>query len=72
MQYLDLLHRTPTELKSKLRELEGLYQKIIRNKWAIAFNEVCINEQIMPKFTNYIFVEFFWRSVFMKNFLVEI
>ena len=52
MQYLDLLHRTPTELKSKLRELQGLYQRIIRYKWAIAFNEVCINKQIMPKFTN--------------------
>ena len=53
MRYLDLPHRAPTELKSKLRELEGLYQKIIRNKWAIAFNEVCINEQIMPKFTKF-------------------
>ena len=53
MQYLELLHRAPTIIKSKFRDLEGLHQKFIKNKWAIAFNEACISENIMPKYTNF-------------------
>ena len=33
-------------IKSKFRDLEGLHQKLIKNKWAIAFNEACINKNM--------------------------
>ena len=53
MNYLNLLHQAPTEIKSNLRELETLYQKSIKNKWSMTFNDVCLKENLLPKYTNF-------------------
>ena len=50
MNYLNLLHQAPTEIKSNLRELETLYQKSIKNKWSMTFNNVSLKENLLPKY----------------------
>ena len=53
MSYLNLLHQSRPEIKVKIRELETLYQKSIKSKWSLTFNNVCLNENIMPNYTNF-------------------
>ena len=52
MSFVNLLHQLPTNLKSMVRNLESINQKIIKTNWSIVFNNVCLNENIMPKYTN--------------------
>ena len=54
-------------IKLKFRDLEGLHQKFIKKKWAIAFNEACINENIMPKYTKAIYVNYCMYKVFLLS-----
>ena len=35
---------------TKLKKLENLYQKNIKNKWSQIFNNVCLTEYILPKY----------------------
>ena len=57
MNYLELLHQLPQNLKIKVRQYENLCQKKIRNKWSLIFNDVCLMENIMPIYTKvFVFV----------------
>ena len=38
-----------------IREFERIQKKICRHKMSIMFNEICINEEMLPKYT-YIYV----------------
>ena len=40
MDYMELLHSLPSELKSKIRKFENLKTKLINNSWSKIFNEV--------------------------------
>ena len=51
MDYGELLFNIPSELRHLFRKLENNEKKIIRNKWSKTFNDVCINENIMPNFS---------------------
>ena len=35
-----------------LREFERIQKKICRHKMSIMFNEICINEEMLPKYTH--------------------
>ena len=52
MNYMELLNSIPPDLKSKFRKLENLRTKLINNSWSNIFNEVCLNENLMPTYTN--------------------
>ena len=54
MDYMELLNSLPSELKSKIRKFENLKTKLINNSWSKIFNEVCLNEKLMPNYTNLI------------------
>ena len=41
----------PTE-KKLARKIENLEKKIINAKFAVSFNRKCIQENLLPKFTN--------------------
>ena len=51
MNYLELLHSIPTELKRKFRKCENLKIKLINNLWSTTFNETCIKENLLPNYT---------------------
>ena len=51
MDFGNLLYRVPVELRKLYRKLESTDKKIIRNKWSMTFNNVCLKENIMPTFS---------------------
>ena len=46
-----LLNKIPYELKRKFRYLEKICKKVNNLEWSIVFNETCLNEGIMPKYS---------------------
>ena len=50
MNYLELLHSIPTELKRKFRKCENLKIKLINNLWSTTFNEMCIKDYLSDVF----------------------
>ena len=52
-----LLNQITTDQKSLVRKLEKLDQKIVNCSYAIKFNETCVKEDILPKYTDiYIYI----------------
>ena len=51
MDYGRLLHQLPDELRTFIRKYEALSKKLINNKWSTKFNEICLEEDILPNFT---------------------
>ena len=55
MDYVAVLNTLPHNLMIKFRKLENLENKIISRKWSQIFNNVCIKENLVPKYTKIIF-----------------
>ena len=51
MNYVDLLHAAPADLKKMFRDLEKIKKKLINNNWSIRFNTICMKENIMPNYS---------------------
>ena len=54
-QYINQFHPNTIKVKKKEREFEGTQKKIYRHKMSIIFNEICINEEMLPKYI-YIYI----------------
>ena len=55
-RYGDLLHQSPLALRKVFRKLEALKKKIIKINWSIAFNSICLQENILPNYVIYIYI----------------
>ena len=53
--YGQYLNQFPPNTIKVIREFERIQKKICRHKMSIMFNEICINEQMRPKYT-YIYI----------------
>ena len=51
-----LIFNQPLEVKKKLRKLELLNKKLIRAESAKEFNVTCLQENLMPKYSKYIYI----------------
>ena len=51
MAYARLLHQIPEQLRRLYRNFEALRKKQIQNEWSMKFNEICLQEGILPNFT---------------------
>ena len=51
MDYGRLLHQLPEELRTLMRKYEALRKKLINNEWSTKFNEICLQEDVLPNFT---------------------
>ena len=51
-----ILFMLPTEIKNKIRKLEKAHNVFINNKYGIIFNETCIKERLLPKYTTDIYI----------------
>ena len=64
-----ILHKLPEEQRKVIRKKEKLQKKVIKNKYAIVFNQTCLKENILPAYTQFIstlypsFIAFIWISV---------
>ena len=57
MAYATLLHKLPPELRTIFRKYENLSKKLINVKWSIEFNSICLQENILPNYSNiYIYI----------------
>ena len=52
MIYGNLLNNLSLDNKMKYRNLENLNKKLIKKKWSVVFNTTCLNNKILPKYTN--------------------
>ena len=51
MIYTELLFNLPNDLLSQVRKLENVKNKISRAEWSQHFNNVCLQENLMPNYT---------------------
>ena len=45
------INQFPPNTIKVIREFERIQKKICRHKMSIMFNEICINEEMLPKYT---------------------
>ena len=53
--YGQYINQFPQNTIKVIREFEQIQKKICRHKMSIMFNEICINEEMLPKYT-YIYI----------------
>ena len=53
--YGQYINQFPPDTIKAIREYEQIQKKICRQKMSIMFNEICINEEMLPKYT-YIYI----------------
>ena len=53
--YGQYINQFPPNTIKVIREFEQIQKKIWRHKMSIMFNEICINEEMLPKYT-YIYI----------------
>ena len=49
--YGQYINQFPRNTIKVIREFERIQKKICRHKMSIMFNEICINEEMLPKYT---------------------
>ena len=54
MDFVNLIYTISCEMRRIYRKIEKTSLKIIKNNWSIKFNETCIKENILPKYTKII------------------
>ena len=61
--YGQYLNQLPPNTIKVIREFERIQKKICRHKMSIMFNEICINEEMLPKYTYIYIYIYICRSV---------
>ena len=51
MTFGNLLFNVPVDLRKLYRKLEDTRKKLLKAKWSITFNNVCLKENIMPNYS---------------------
>ena len=54
--YGQYLNQFPPNTIKVIREFERIQKKICRHKMSIMFNEICINEEMLPKYTYFKYI----------------
>ena len=57
MNFGNLLFGQPDNIKKSLRNIESIEKKLANTRIATVFNQTCLNEYLLPTFTNiYIYI----------------
>ena len=51
MSYASLLYKIPEELRRLYRKYEAYCKKEVNNEWSKKFNEICLQEEILPNYS---------------------
>ena len=51
MLYTELLFSLPNNILSSIRKLENIKKKLVKAEWSQHFNNVCLQENLMPNYT---------------------
>ena len=52
-----------------IREFERIQKKICRHKMSIMFNEICINEEMLPKYTYFKLHEYIYVYIYARIYM---
>ena len=64
MNFGNFLYIQPDNIKKQVRNIENLVKKLAKARVAIVFNKTCLNENLLPTFTNiyiYIYISLQYR-----------
>ena len=64
MNFGNVLFQQPYNIRKQVRNIETNEKKLIQAKMAVLFNNACINENLLPNFTNiynYIYNTFLYQ-----------
>ena len=53
LQIGSLIHKLREVEKQTVRSIERLNKKLINNRYAVIFNEFCIKENLLPRYTDF-------------------
>ena len=53
MSFVQFFGMIPNDLKHMFRELERVNKKLINSNWSVKFNLTCINENMLPNYSNF-------------------
>ena len=67
MNFGELIHDLQTNAKKVIRKIERTERKLQKAKSALVFNETCINEDILPKYTNMYIYIYIYIYIYRKN-----
>ena len=56
--YGQYINQIPANTIKAIRQYKRIQKKICRQKMSIMFNEICINEEMLPKYT-YVYIYIF-------------
>ena len=63
--YGQYINQFPPNTIKVIREFERIQKKICRHKMSIMFNEICINEEMLPKYI-YIYIYITAQSLILS------
>ena len=72
--YGQYINQFPQNTIKVIREFERIQKKICRHKMSIMFNEICINEEMLPKYTHiyiYIYILYNWPIFQSYIFMIK-
>ena len=65
-----VIFHLPAEKKQKIRKIEKINKKIASVKSSLVFNRTCIKENLLPKYTNNIYVYIYILCVCWCKYLL--
>ena len=66
--YGQYLNQFPPNTIKVIREFERIQKKICRHKMSIMFNEICINEEMLPKYTYFKFYTYIYIYIIFYTY----
>ena len=51
MNFIQAIYRLAEQIKKIYRSIEKYENELIRNKWSNIFNKTCLEEEILPNYT---------------------
>ena len=58
--YGSLINQMDDKIKRMIRDYERISKSVINKKWSITYKKMCLKENLMPKYTDILFV---WKNV---------
>ena len=52
MTFAELLHQLTEEQRTLIRKIENLLKKVSNCETAVSFNNTCLRENLLPKYTH--------------------
>ena len=66
MSFGNFLHQFDPDTRKSIRLIESTDRKTINAELSLLFNETCLNEKILPRYTN-IYIYIYYIYIYLKS-----